>query len=58
MYTYFNKNQWFQKVLYRPGLELSNITIQLKPALKSIKLKHSPTGCFVNRLVRGFCNIK
>ena len=26
----------------------------LKPALKSIKLKHSPTGCFVNRLVRGF----
>ena len=31
---------------------------QLKPALKSIKLKHSPTGCFVNRLVRGFCNMK
>ena len=27
----------------------------LKPALKSIKLKHSSTGCFVNRLVRGFC---
>ena len=26
----------------------------LKPALKSIKLKHSPSSCFVNRLVRGF----
>ena len=24
--TYLSKNQWFYKVLYRPGLELSNIT--------------------------------
>ena len=22
------------------------------------KISHSPTGCFVDRLVRGFCNMK
>ena len=27
IYIYLNKNQWFYKVLYRPGLELSNITV-------------------------------
>ena len=30
----------------------------LRPAPKSIKLKRSSPDCFVNRLVREFCNMK